>query len=59
MSITLHIPRRQRCLVHKQRNILNAIPRCEREKVQAELVGIWKPEKKEDALMNLAAFQAK
>ncbi len=50
---------RQRCLVHKQRNILNAIPRREREEVQAELVGIWKQEKKEDALMNLAVFQAK
>ena len=50
---------RQRCLVHKQRNILNAIPRREREEVQTELVGIWKQEKKEDALANLAAFQAK
>lgn len=50
---------RQRCLVHKQRNILNAIPRREREEVQAELAGIWKQEKKEDALRNLAAFQAK
>lgn len=50
---------RQRCLVHKQRNILNAIPRREREEVQTELVGIWKQEKKEDALANVAAFQAK
>jgi len=50
---------RQRCLVHKQRNILNAIPRREREDVQAELVGIWKQEKKEDALANFAAFKAK
>ena len=50
---------RQRCLVHKQRNILNAIPRREREEVQAELAGIWKQEKKEDALRNMAAFQAK
>jgi len=32
---------RQRCLVHKQRNVLNAIPRRERGEVQAELVGIW------------------
>ena len=32
---------RQRCLVHKQRNVLNAIPRRERGDVQAELVGIW------------------
>ena len=32
---------RQRCLVHKQRNVLNAIARRERGEVQAELVGIW------------------
>jgi len=50
---------RQRCLVHKQRNILNAIPRREREEVQAELTGIWKQEKKEEALANLQAFKAK
>ncbi len=50
---------RQRCLVHKQRNVLNAIPRREREEVQAELTAIWKQEKKEDALANLHAFQAK
>jgi putative transposase len=50
---------RQRCLVHKQRNILSAIPRREREEVQAELTGIWKQEKKEDALTNLTAFKAK
>ena len=30
---------RQRCLVHKQRNIMSAIPRREREEVQAELTG--------------------
>jgi putative transposase len=50
---------RQRCLVHKQRNILNAIPRREREDVHSELTGIWKQEKKEDALANLQAFKAK
>ena len=31
---------RQRCLVHKQRNVMSAIPRREREEVQAELSGI-------------------
>jgi len=50
---------RQRCLVHKQRNVLSAIPRREREEVQTELTGIWKQEKKEDALINLNAFKAK
>jgi len=50
---------RQRCLVHKQRNVLNAIPKREQQEVAAELAGIWKQEKKEDALLNLAAFKAK
>jgi putative transposase len=50
---------RQRCLIHKQRNVLSAIPRREREEVQVELTGIWKQEKKEDALSQLMAFKAK
>jgi putative transposase len=50
---------RQRCLVHKQRNVLNAIPHRERKEVATELNGIWKQEKKEDALLNLVAFKAK
>lgn len=50
---------RQRCLVHKQRNVLSAIPRREREQVQAELSGIWQQEAKEAALLNLKAFKAK
>ena len=47
------------CLVHKQRNVLNAIPKRERQEVTTELLGIWKQEKKEDALLNLSAFKAK
>ena len=50
---------RQRCLVHKQRNVLNAIPRRERSEVQAELVGIWEQPTKLEALSQLAAFKAK
>ena len=50
---------RQRCLVHKQRNVLNAIPRRERAEVQAELVGIWEQPTKPEALTQLAAFKAK
>ncbi len=50
---------RQRCLVHKQRNVMNAIPKREQQEVATELTGIWKQEKKEDALLNLAAFKAK
>jgi putative transposase len=50
---------RQRCLVHKQRNVMNAIPKREQQEVTTELTGIWKQEKREDALLNLAAFKAK
>jgi transposase-like protein len=38
---------------------MNAIPHREQKEVAAELAGIWKQERKEDALLNLAAFKAK
>ncbi len=50
---------RQRCLVHKQRNVLSAIPRRERDDVQAELVGIWEQASKPEAVTQLTAFKAK
>ncbi len=50
---------RQRCLVHKQRNVLNAIKRRERGDIQAELVSIWKQPTTQEALTQLAAFKAK
>jgi putative transposase len=50
---------RQRCLVHKQRNVLAAIPRRERGDVQAELLGIWEQPTQPEALTQLAAFKAK
>ncbi len=50
---------RQRCLVHKQRNVLAAIPRRERGDVQAELCGIWAQPTQPEALTQLAAFKAK
>lgn len=50
---------RQRCLVHKQRNVINAIPKREQQEVTTELAGIWKQDKQEEALLNLAAFKAK
>ena len=52
-------PPRQRCLVHKPRQVLNALPRRERGEVQAELVGIWDQPTKQEALVQLAAFKAK
>jgi len=50
---------RQRCLVHKQRNVLSAIPRRERGEVQAELVSIWEQPTKHEAVIQLTAFNAK
>jgi putative transposase len=50
---------RQRCLVHKQRNVMSAIPKREQQEVSTELAGIFKQENKEEALLNLAAFKAK
>lgn len=50
---------RQRCVVHKQRNVLNAIPHRERKEIGTELAEIFKQENKEQALLNLAAFKAK
>ena len=41
------------------RALTNAIPKREQQEVTTELTGIWKQEKKEDALLNLAAFKAK
>ncbi len=50
---------RQRCLVHKQRNVLSAIPCRERDGVQAELGGIWEQPSKQEAVTQLTAFKAK
>jgi len=50
---------RQRCLLHKQRNVLNAVPRRVRQAVEAELPGIWAQSTKQGALTQLAAFKAK
>ena len=50
---------RQRCLLHKQRNVLNAIPRRARAEVATELAGIWAQPTKEEAVTQLMAFKAK
>lgn len=50
---------RQRCLVHKQRNVMSAIPKRERDPIAAELSGIWSQSTKEKALTELAAFKGK
>jgi putative transposase len=50
---------RQRCLVHKQRNVMNAIPQRERDPIAAELSGIWSQPTKEKAVTELATFKGK
>ena len=50
---------RQRCVVHKQRNVMNAIPKREQTTVATELAGIWKSSTKEEALTQLTAFKGK
>jgi putative transposase len=55
VAALFHTTPRQRCLVHKQRNVLNAIPKRERGDVQVELVGIWDQPTKQEALTHLAA----
>lgn len=50
---------RQRCLVHKQRNVMSAIPKREHEQIGAELAGIWHQPSKEQAVRELAAFKGK
>jgi putative transposase len=50
---------RQRCVVHKQRNVMNAIPHREQKEVAAELSGIWKSATLEEARTQLAAFKGK
>jgi putative transposase len=50
---------RQRCVLHKQRNVLSTIPRRAHQEVATELAGIWAQPSKEEALTHLAAFKAK
>jgi hypothetical protein len=46
---------RQRCLLHKQRNVLSAVPRRVRQEIETELLGIWAQPTKEGAVTQLAA----
>lgn len=45
---------RQRCLVHKQRNVMSSIPKREQEQISTELTGIWNQPTKEQALTEVA-----
>jgi len=46
-------------VVHKQRNVMNAIPKREQNTVATELAGIWKAVTKEEAFTQLEAFKGK
>lgn len=59
MSALFAATPRQRCLVHKQRNVMNAIPKREQDPIATELAGIWKQPTKEQALTELVAFKGK
>lgn len=48
---TNSVTKRQRCLVHKYRNVMSAIPKREQQEMSTELKGIWQQEKKEEALL--------
>jgi putative transposase len=50
---------RQRCTIHKQRNVMNAIPKREHHTIVEELTGIWKSPTVEEARTQLAAFKGK
>ncbi len=50
---------RQRCIVHKHRNIVSALPRRVRGQLGAELDAIWQQPNKENARVVLAAFKAR
>jgi putative transposase len=49
---------RKPSLVHKQRNVMNAIPKREYQEVVTDLVGIWKQEKKEEARLESGRVQS-
>jgi putative transposase len=47
----------QRCVVHKQRNVVSALPRRVRGQLGAELDAIWQQPDKENARLVLEAFK--
>jgi putative transposase len=60
-AIALKFPasQRQRCIVHKMKNVLGYIPKQQHDLVQAELKAIFYQESREQADLLLAAFCAK
>ena len=50
---------RQRCAVHKQRNVVSAVPKRVRSQIGAEVAAIWQQPDKENARMVLEAFKVR
>jgi transposase-like protein len=48
---------RQRCVVHKQRNVVSALPKRVRGQIGAEVAAIWQQPDKENARVVLEAFK--
>jgi putative transposase len=48
---------RQRCVVHKQRNVVSAVPKRVRGQIGAEVAAIWQQPDKENARLVLEAFK--
>jgi putative transposase len=50
---------RQRCLVHKHKDILSHIPKPKRAEIAPQLSGIWNAANQSEALTQLAAFKVR
>lgn len=50
---------RQRCVVHKQRNVVSSVPKRVRGAIGAEVASIWQQPDKENARLVLEAFKVR
>lgn len=50
---------RQRCIVHKQRNVVSAVPKRVRGQIGTEVAAIWQQPDKENARLVLEAFKVR
>jgi putative transposase len=50
---------RQRCIVHKQRNVVSAVPKRVRGEIGAEVAAIWQQPDRDNAQLLLEAFKVR